>query len=63
MFTVSSVRRLNTKYVYKLKERKGEPFDGTFDENDLQSASSPSVYKLHVLKTRKRGDVTEHFVH
>ena len=62
VFTVSGVRRLNTKYVYKLKDRKGEPLVGTFDENDLQAASTQSVFKFHVLKTRKCGGVTEYYV-
>ena len=63
VFTVSEVRRLSTKYVYKLKDIKGEPIIGTFDENDLQAASTQSVYKFHVLKIRKkRGGVTEYYV-
>ena len=63
VFTISGVRRLSTKYIYKLKDRKGEPLTGTFDENDLQAASTQSVYKFHVLDTRKRKGLTEYYVH
>ena len=62
VFTVSGLRRLDTKYVYKLKDRKDKPIVGRFDENDLQSASVQSVYKFHVLKSRKRDGMTKHFV-
>ena len=63
VFTISEVRRLSTKYIYKLKDRKGEHLTGTFDENDLQPAKTQSVYKYHVLDTRKRKGLTEYYVH
>ena len=63
VFTISIVRRLRDKYVYKLKDKNGVSIDGTFDANDLQHASSQSVYKFHVLKTRNRNGVKELYVH
>ena len=63
VFTISEVRRLSTKYIYKLKDRKGEHLTGTFDGNDLQPAKTQSVYKYHVLDTRKRKGLTEYYVH
>ena len=63
MFTVRRVRRLDAKYVYKLEDRNGKAVGGAFDENDLQPASTQSVYKFQVLKTRKCAGLTEYFVH
>ena len=63
VFTITNVRKLKTKYVYKLKDKNDEPIIGTFDENDLQPGTVQSVYKFHVLDTRKRGKNTEYFVH
>lgn len=62
VFIVREVRKLKTKYVYKLKDRKDEPLAETFDENDLQAASTQSVFKFHILKTRKRKGEIEYYV-
>ena len=63
LFIVSSVRKLKTKYVYKLLDEHGEPVIGTFDANDLQLGIPQSVYKFSILKTRIRGGKKEYFVH
>ena len=62
VFIVREVRKLKTKYVYKLKNVKDGAIDEIFDENDLQAASTQSTYKFHILKTRKRGGEVEHYV-
>ena len=63
VFIVREVRKLKAKYIYKLKNVKGEAIDEIFDENDLQPASTQTTYKFHVLKTRKRRGEVEHYVH
>ena len=63
LFIVSSVRKLKTKYVYKLLDEHGEPVIGTFDANDLQLGIPQSVYKFSILKTRIRDGKKEYFVH
>ena len=62
IFTSAYVRKLPNKYVYKLADRKGEIIDGTFDDNDIQSAISQTVYKFRVLKTRRRNGIKELYV-
>ena len=62
IFNVTAVRRLRNKYVYKLKDENGENIVGTFDDNELQPASSQSVYNFHVLRTRKRNGIKEYYV-
>ena len=62
LFIVTSVRKLKTKYVYKLVDGHGEPVIGTFDANDLQLGIPQSVYKFSILKTRIREGKKECFV-
>ena len=52
LFIVTNVRKLKTKYVYKLADAHGEPVIGTFDANDLQLGIPQSVYKFSIFKTR-----------
>ena len=62
IFTIAYVRKLQNKYVYKIKDRKGEIIDGTFDDNDIQPAVPQTVYKFRVLKTRRRNGIKELYV-
>jgi hypothetical protein len=51
--------------VYKLKEYDGDEVEGTFYENELQRVvrEENDLFRVEkVLKTRKRGKTTEHFL-
>lgn len=62
IFTVVAVRRLKNKNIYKLADRNKEIIVGTFDDNQLQRASSQETYKFHILRTRTRNKEKEYFV-
>ena len=49
--------------TYRIKDLQNEPIKGSFYEEELQLIDSPKEWRVEkVLRTRKRGTTTEHFV-
>ena len=63
IFTIAS-RRPSDPLVYKINDYNGGVLGGNFYAFELQRViKEDNVYKIKILKTRKRKGKTEHLVH